>query len=150
MEKVKSNPDKLNPIGTYQKYIQECENLKSELALNNKELSFLQQLLGRYFDEIVHTENLNGVRESLMRFQDLCYNCGRLKKRVEDQHQTLVDIINGALDYDPISVQKEQTWIEKCKSSLIKDCKTVKKEILNIANEVIQLNKDNNDLVFQP
>ena len=148
MEKVNSVLDKSTHKETWELYNQECEKLKSDLACHSSELHFLQELLDRYFEEIVHNENLDEVRESLMRFQDLCYNCGRLKKRLKDHQGHLIDIIKGSTDYDPSMLLQEQSWIVKCKSSLMKDFKTVKKEILNIANTVIQINKDTNDIVF--
>lgn len=148
MKKVTSTSDILNLKETWQKFNQECDKLRSELACYNKDLRFLQQLLDRYFDEIVQNENLDEIRESLIRFQDLCYNCGRLKKRVKDQQNKLIEMINGSPGHDPSTIKKEQSWIEKRKASLMKDFKVVKNEILIIADNVIQINKDNNDLVF--
>ena len=95
MEKVSATSDILYSVDSLQTYILECEKLKSDIALKTKDIRFLQQLLDRYFDEIVQNENLDEIRESLMRFQDLCYNCSRLKKRIKDHQRQLVGILKG-------------------------------------------------------
>ncbi|MBD1261041.1 hypothetical protein HZY62_10615 [Maribacter polysiphoniae] len=149
MGKLISSLDILNTRGTWNTYLKECEQLKSKLEVQTKDIRFLQQLLDRYFDEIVQNENLDEVRESLMRFQDLCYTCGRLKKRLKDHQNRLGGIIKGASDYDPRAIYKEQSWIKKNITSLITDFVAVEKEILIIADGVIQVGKDNRNVLYQ-
>ena len=131
----------------WQTYYLKCEKIKSDLADCSKDLRFLQQLLDRYFNEMVKFENLDEMRESLMRFQDLCYNCDRLKKRVKDQQSRILDIIKRTTKNDPSVSLKEQSAIEKLKSIFMKDFKMVKKEMLAIAEHAVQGTKENEGLV---
>jgi len=128
-------------------YYTKCEKVKSDLALYSKDLRFLQQLLDRYFDEMVKNEHLDEMRESLIRFQDLCYDCDRLKKRVKDQQGHLLDIIKGTSSYNNDTILKEQSSIENGNVLLEKDFKSVKKEILKIAEYVLQKKRDNESFV---
>ncbi|MDV7138426.1 hypothetical protein R3X28_06050 [Maribacter sp. TH_r10] len=148
MEKVSATSDILYSVDSLQTYILECEKLKSDIALKTKDIRFLQQLLDRYFDEIVQNENLDEIRESLMRFQDLCYNCSRLKKRIKDHQRQLVGILKGYEGFNSNALTKEQTWIEKRIASLTHDFISVEKEILVIADNVIQKDKENRNHLF--
>ena len=130
-------------------YYTNCEKVKSDLALYSKDLRFLQQLLDRYFDEMVKNEHLDEIRESIIRFQDLCYDCGRLKKRVKDQQSHLLDIIKGASSYNNDTILKEQSSIENINVLLVKDFKMVKKEMLIIAEHVLQEKEGNESFVHR-
>ncbi len=148
MEKTAFTSDIYNSPSNWQTYYTQCEKVKSDLVIYSKDLRFLQQLLDRYFDELVKNENLDEMRESLMRFQDLCYDCDRLKKRVKDQQRHLLDTIKGTSAYDPNTILQEQSGIENRKSTLMKEFKTVKKEMFALADQVIQANKDNENLTY--
>jgi hypothetical protein len=137
-----------NPID-WQNHYTKCENIKSDLAFCSKDLLFLQQLLDRYFDEMVKNEHLDEIRESLIRFQDLCYDCDRLKKRVKDQQSHLIDIIKGTSSHDHNAILIEQSGIENLNALLVKELKMVKKEILLIAENVLQENKDDESIVHR-
>ncbi|MCP4977784.1 MAG: hypothetical protein GY931_16665 [Maribacter sp.] len=148
MENALTTSDILNKPTDWQTYYLQCEKVKSDLVIYSKDLRFLQQLLNRYFDEMVKNGNLDEMRESLMRFQDLCYDCDRLKKRVKDQQSRLLDTIKGASSSDPDSILKEQSSIENRKSTLLKEFKMVKKEMYALADHVIQANKENENLTY--
>jgi len=131
----------------WQNHYTKCEKVKSDLVFYSKDLHFLQQLLDTYFDELVKNEHLDEIRESLIRFQDLCYDCDCLKKRVKDQQSHLIDIIKVSAPHDHNAILKEQSSIENCNALLVKKLKMVKKEILLIAEHVLQENKDNESFV---
>lgn len=149
MENVLYTSDILNKPADWQNHYLNCENIKSELAFYSKDLRFLQQLLDRYFDEIVKNEHLDEIRESIMRFQDLCYNCDSLKKRVKDQQSHLIDIIKAAASHDYNAILKEQSSIENGNVLLVKDFKMVKKEVLIIAEHVLQEKEDIDSFVHR-
>ncbi|EAR01747.1 hypothetical protein [Maribacter sp. HTCC2170] len=148
MKNIASNPDIVKKPIDLQLNYSKCEDLKTELMFYSKDLRFLQQLLDRYFDEMVQNENLDEMRESLMRFQDLCYNCDRLKKRVKDQQKRLIDLMKGEKSLSHEALLLEQSSIEKSKTSLMGDFKMVKKEILTIADHVLQVKKDNESFSY--
>ena len=149
MEKSAFTSDVLNKPKVWHTYYTKCEKVKSDLALYSKDLLFLQQLLDRYFDEMVKNEHLDEMRESLIRFQDLCYDYDRLKKRVKDQQCHLLDIIKGTSSYNHDTILKEQSSIENGNVLLEKDFKSVKKEILIIAEYILQQKRDNERFVHR-
>lgn len=147
MKNVLHTSDILNKPTDWQNHYEKCEKVKSDLVFYSKDLHFLQQLLDTYFDEMVKNEHLDEIRESLIRFQDLCYDCDHLKKRVKDQQSHLIDIIKGASSHDHNAILIEQSGIENRNALLVKELKMVKKEILLIAENVLQEKKDNEDFV---
>ncbi len=147
MKNVSYTSDILNKTPDWKNHYLKCEKIKSDLALYSKDLRFLQQLVDRYFDEMVKNEHLDEIRESLIRFQDLCYDWDRLKKRVKDQQSHLIDIIKGASSYDHNTILKEQSSIESGNVVLMKELKMVKKEMFLIAENVLQEKKDNENFV---
>ena len=149
MKNVLHTSDNWNKPVDWQNHHIKCENIKSDLAFYSKDLGFLQQLLDRYFDEMVKNEHLDEIRESLIRFQDLCYDCDRLKKRVTDQQNHLIDIIKGASSHDHNVILIEQSGIENRNALLAKELKMVKKEILLIAENVLEGKKDNESFVHR-
>lgn len=149
MKNVLHTSDILNKPTNWQNHYLKCENIKSELAFYLKDLRFLQQLLDRYFDEMVKNEHLDEMRESIMRFQDLCYNFDHLKKRVKDQQSHLIDIIKVTASRDHNTILKEQSSIENGNVLLVKDFKMVKKEMLIIAEQVLQEKEDNESFVHR-
>jgi len=149
MEKTAHVSDILNKPTDWKNHYLKCEKIKSDLACYSKDLRFLQQLLDRYFDELVKNENLDEMRESIIEFQDLCYNFDGLKKRVKDQQSHLIDIIKTASSHDHDAILKEQSSIEKCNAQFVKDFKMVKKEMLIIAEHVLQEKRNSESLVHR-
>ncbi len=119
-----------------------CENAKSDLMFYAGDLQFLQNLLDTHFEEMVKNGNLDEMRESLIRFQDLCYNYGRLKKRIKDQLRNLISIINGSIKSNLDVLINEQTEIEKKTALLTTNFKLVEKEILSIADHSLGVKKE--------
>ena len=147
MKKVLYTSDILNKPTDWQNHYLKCEKVKSDLVFYSKDLHFLQQLLDKYFDEMVKNEHLDEIRESLIRFQDLCYDCDCLKKRVKDQQSHLIDIIKGASSHDHNAILMEQSGIENRNALLLKELKIVKKEMFAIAEDSLQDKKDNESFV---
>jgi len=149
MKNVLNTSDILNKPTDWQNHYLKCEKVKSDLVFYSKDLRFLQQLLDKYFDEMVKNEHLDEIRESLIRFQDFCYDCDRLKKRVKDQQSHLIDIIKGVSSHDHNAILVEQSGIENSNVLLVKELKMVKKELLLITENVLEDKKDNESFVHR-
>lgn len=147
MKNVLYTSDNLNKPTDLQNHYLKCEKVKSDLVFYSKDLHFLQQLLNKYFDEMVKNEHLDEIRESLIRFQDLCYDCDCLKKRVKDQQSHLIDVIKAASSHDHNAILIEQSGIENRNALLMKELKMVKKEMFAIAEDSLQDKKDNESFV---
>jgi predicted ABC-class ATPase len=147
MKNVPYAPSIQNRPKDWKSYYLKCEKIKADVVLCSVDLRFLQQLLDRYFDDMVKNEHLDEIRESLIRFQDLCYNCSTLKKRVKDQQSHLINLIKGATSYDPKAFLIEQSNLEKRKTMLLKELKKVKKELLTMVEHVVQDTEDNDSFV---
>ncbi|MGB5498980.1 MAG: hypothetical protein WBM77_08640 [Maribacter sp.] len=149
MEKTQHTSDILNKPTEWKNHYLKCEKVKSDLACYSKDLRFLQQLLDRYFDELVKNENLDEMRESIIKFQDLCFDFDSLKKKVKDQQTHLIDIIKVASRHDHDAILKEQSCIENRNLQLGKDFKIVKKEMLLLTEHMLQKVRDNEHFVHR-
>jgi len=143
MENANSPTDAFNKPIDWQDYYSKCADIKSDLAFYTDDIRFLQQLLDKYFQEMAKTENLDEIREILMRFQDLCFIHGQLKKRLKDQQHNLVGIIKGAPEVSPDKLISEQSIIKKQFVLFEVGFKTVKKEMLTMADDVLEVRKEN-------
>ncbi|NNK18578.1 MAG: hypothetical protein HKP49_05445 [Maribacter sp.] len=148
MEKTVYPSGILGKPTNWQNHYLKCEEIKSELVLYTKDLRFLQQLLDRYFNEMVKNEPLDEIRESLMRFQDICYNCDRLMKRVKDQQSNLINLMKSTSDQGHDTLLKEQMNIENRSTLLNKNFKIVKKEMFTIADHVLETKKVNENPTY--
>jgi len=149
MEKTVHPAGILGKPTNWQNHYLKCEEIKSELVFYTKDLRFLQQLLDRYFNEMVKNEPLDEIRESLMRFQDICYNCDRLMKRVKDQQSNLINLMKSTSDQAHDTLLKEQIKIENRSTLLNKNFKIVKKEMFTIADHVLETNKVNENPTYK-
>jgi len=139
----------MNEPKDWKSYYLKCEKIKADVVVCSVDLGFLRQLLDRYFNDMVKNEHLDEIRESLIHFQDLCYDTDHLKKRVKDQQSHLIDIIKGATSYDDHAILIEQSGLENRIKILMKELKTVKKELLLMAEQVEGDKKDNDSFVHQ-
>ena len=73
----------------------EVEKWISKLLFYTDELKFLQNLLDRYFTEILEHENLDEMRESMMRLQDLKYRCDKLVIRTKRYRNNLTEAVDN-------------------------------------------------------
>ncbi|NNK17608.1 MAG: hypothetical protein HKP49_00485 [Maribacter sp.] len=149
MKNTLHTSNSLNEPKDWKSYYSICEKIKSDLVSCSADLRFLRQLLDRYFNDIVKNEHLDEIRESLIRFQDLCYDTDHLKKRIKDQQSHLIDIIKGVSSYDQNAIITEQSDLENRIIILMKKLKTVKKELLFMAEQVEGDKKDNDSFVYQ-
>lgn len=142
MRKAAYTSENSERLVNWKTYYLKCENVKSDLVFYAGDLQFLQKLLDRHFEEMVKNGNLDEMRESLIRFQDLCYNYGRLKKRVEDQLGNLINMTKGTLKINPDILINEQIEIENKMAQLTRDFRIVEKEMLSIADHLLEIKKE--------
>jgi hypothetical protein len=81
------------------------------------------------------------MRESLMHFQDVCYNCDKLKKRVKEQQTHILNMIKGVPQATMENLIVEQSEIEEKLGMLRMNFKMVKKEMYTIAGHVLEVEK---------
>lgn len=142
MRKAVYTSENSERLVNWKTYYLKCENVKSDLAFYAGDLKFLQKLLDTHFEEMVKNRNLDEMRESLIRFQDLCYNYGCLKKRVKDQLGNLISMTKNTLKINPDILINEQIEIEKKMAQLTRDFRIVEKEMLSIADHLLEIKKE--------
>lgn len=119
----------------------EVENWISKLLFYTDELKFLQNLLDRYFTELLEHENLDEMRESMMRLQDLKYRCDTLVNRTKKYRNKLTKAEeNKELVATENRLPKHQELQDDI-ANFSKGLNSVKKEIFFLTELVLETKK---------
>lgn len=111
---------------------------KSDLQFYKDDLIFIQHIMDHYLSVILLNENLDEIRESTMRLEDLKYRCNGLLKSIASFRRKIGDSfqegVNNALltGHSTMKVR-----IKDFKS----DFKALKVEIFSIADRAIEIGK---------
>ncbi len=111
---------------------------ESDLRFYKDDLIFIQHIMDHYISVILLHENLDEIRESTMRLEDLKYRCDGLLKNIASLRRKMGDSfqedVNNALltGYSKLKVR-----IKGFKS----DFKALKVEIFSIADNAIEIGK---------
>ena len=121
---------------------EESDQFMKDMTFFKKDMIFLEHLLDRYFRKMVSIKNLDEVRESVIRFQNLNYSHDKLfnslkihrsklrSTKDERSKESVDDLMNGQLNL--------LTWIVQFSA----DYKKIRREILSITNEVLEAKKE--------
>lgn len=121
----------------WQKLYWETDDWVSYLSFYKDELQFLQKLLDRYFEDMVQYQNLDEIREEVMRFQDLKYTCAELLANTREHRYQLALVIDKEDDGQGMT-QKTHLRLQKNFQDFTLGFTTAKKEIQDITKELME------------
>lgn len=121
----------------WQKLYWEADNWVSHLAFYKDELQFLQKHLDRYFEDMVQYQNLDEIREEVMRFQDLKYTCNKLLTNTREHRYQLALAIDEKDTEHNLSQQTHLGLQEKLQDFTL-GFTTTKREIRYITKELME------------
>ncbi len=124
----------------WQKLYWEADNWVSHLAFYKDELQFLQKLLDRYFEDMVQHQNLDEIREEVMRFQDLKYTCNKLLANTREHRYQLALAIDQK-DIEHSMAQQTHLGLQEKLQGFTLDITATKKEIQSITEELLESSK---------
>lgn len=120
----------------WQKLYWETDNWVTHLSFYEDELRFLEKLLDRYFEEMVQYQNLDEIREEVMRFQDLKYTCTKLMANTRE-HRNQLALVMDKNDDGHGSIQQTHFRLGKNLQDFTMGFITTKKEIQYITRELL-------------
>jgi len=132
MEKSDTKMDKIEKV--YEKttkWISDCEFYKDDLR-------FIQHILDRYQMEMTAHENLDEIRESTIRLQEVKYSCSSLSLRIEAYRKKFVKLIPWEITSD---LKKEYVGLYDKIQTFELEFKAIKKEIFSIADHILEIEK---------
>lgn len=121
----------------WQKLYWEADNWVNHLTFYEDELQFLQKLLDLYFEDLVQYQNLDEIREEVMRFQDLKYTCSKLLANTREHRHQLALAINEKDTEHGFTRQTHLGLQEKLQDFTL-GFNTTKKEIQYITKELVE------------
>ncbi|SHI80212.1 hypothetical protein SAMN04487911_10614 [Arenibacter nanhaiticus] len=104
----------------------------SDLTQHKEELIVLQLLLDRYFSNSSENENLDDVRQVLIRFESLRIKCDKLIQKIEYRKFELACIPYFAPKETALEIIKKQLKLKKTMYDITEAFKLAKKDIFKI------------------
>ncbi len=103
----------------------------------------MKNIIDRYLDKILKNENLDEIRECVMRLQDIRYSCSEALEKVKLHKGVLVEFQDKKLQ--PIaSLEKEHLRLKKIMGTCHKNFKEIKNEVFSITEHTLQISKEEN------
>ncbi len=132
-----------NSKSDWQELYLQTEKWISDLSFYTDELRFFNTLHERYFSEMVKNENLDEIREEIMRFQDTRYACEKLLNETKVHLHQLVQVIenSGANGNAAGIVQQKHQELRQEMTFFELNFKANKKEIFVITQNVLENQK---------
>ncbi len=125
----------------WQKLYWEADNWVNHLTFYKDELLFLQRLLDRYFEDLIQYQNLDEIREEVMRFQDLKYTCNKLLANTREHRYQLALAIDEK-DTEHGFTRRTHLGLQEKLQDFTLGFKTTKKEIQSITQELMESLKE--------
>lgn len=125
-------------------YYDQTASLISDLKFYQDDLVFLKQLLDRYFEDMVKSENLDEIREGMIRFQNLGFKCTSLLKKLTTFRTDLTKFLEKPQKDMPTQIKTEYRSLEMEIERFALKFRNTKEEIFNMAEHVLELKKKQN------
>lgn len=116
----------------------DVEKWISKLLLHTDELKFLQNLIDRYFTELLEHENLDEMRESIIRLQDMKYRCDKLVVRTEKHRGNISRALENKGLVAAKNILPEHVKLQGDIAIFSKGLNSVKKEVFFITELVLE------------
>ena len=117
------------------------EQWASDLLFYNDELRFLNHILDRYFSDMVALENLDEIRESTIRLQDLRNDCDKISEDIKIHFGELTKCIDHP-ELAPKSIQGNHDRLGKEYLEFVEKSKRIKREFFTITEHVLAAKKE--------
>ena len=127
--------------GKIQEYYRTTENWISDLLFYRDELKFLQHVVDRYYNIMVKLENLDEMREGVIRLNDLKYRCASLLRAIRKLQKRLSERVKTNNYKDPRTIIASHERTSKKFQTFLRDVRASKREIFSIADEVLEMQK---------
>lgn len=115
----------------------------SDLSFYADDLKFLNHLQERYFEEMVAHENLDEIREEVIRFENLRYSCKKLIGAIKLHQRQLSSYIQAEENETKQRFEHEHQKLDVKIKTFVLTFKKTKKEIFSIADTVLERRKEN-------
>lgn len=125
-----------------QTYSTTAEDWLSDLVFYKNNIRFLQCLLDRFYTDMALQENLDEMREVMMRFQDVKYLYKTTLHRIKSHRVDLAEASQGSSPKDILTVERQHLDLQKEIKALVQSFKETNGEIHNMVDIALQLNRE--------
>ena len=120
---------------------EEAKDWISTLEFHNDSLIGLKNIIDRYLDEMVLHENLDEIRECVMRLQEVRYTCRSLLKKVKSHQSLLIKQIDKKQEINLVLENSHQALNARLRVLKTK-FHEIKNEVFFITEYAMEIDKE--------
>lgn len=114
---------------------------QSDLIFFSDEMRFFRSLVDRYFLALIEKDNIGKTRAIAVRLADLEQDRLQLEKKIASHLTHLGGLIENAFSHDAQSTLDEHQEMEAAMTNLVKQFRTLKKDIFQLTEHVMESEK---------
>lgn len=125
-----------------EKWNDELRGLISEVAFYKDDIKFIEVLINRFLKDMLKHENLDELRESMMRLQTLKTKCNTLLENLKQHRQNLDKISDMENEINVSKFETSQNNLKENVTTFRLEFQNVKQEIYRFADDYLEIKKD--------
>ncbi len=125
-----------------EKWNGELRRLISEVEFYKDDIRFIDVLIGKFLKDMLKHENLDELRESMMRLQTLKTQCNSLLKDLKQQRQNMDKISDMENKMHISKFENAQNKLIENVEAFRLDFQNGKQEIYRFADDYLEIKKD--------
>jgi hypothetical protein len=123
------------------------EHWRSDLKFFADELQFLRTLLDKYFLKLIKTENIESTQATVTKLTKLENRRHVFEQKLDRHFSHMTNLIENPFPHDAQMYRDEHAKLEFGMAEFVKDFRELKKEIFQLAKEVMDAEKTNHLLM---
>lgn len=125
-----------------EKWNDELRGLISEVEFYKDDIKFIEVLINRFLKDMLKHENLDELRESMMRLQTLKTKCNTLLENLKQHRQNLDKISDMENEMNISKFEHSQNNLKENATTFRLEFQNVKQEIYRFADDYLEIKKD--------
>jgi DNA repair ATPase RecN len=124
------------------KWNDELRGLISEVEFYKDDIKFIEMLINRFLEDMLKHENLDELRESMMRLHALKTKCNTLLKGLKHHRQNLNKISNMENEKNISKFENSLNNLTEDVTGFRQKFQNVKQEIYRFADDYLEIKKE--------
>ncbi|HEX8038177.1 MAG TPA: hypothetical protein VF490_03470 [Chryseosolibacter sp.] len=117
------------------------EHWMSDLQFFNEEITFLRNVINKYFLTLIEEKNIGSTRAVAADLSSIEKECADLRARVAGHLKHLAHRIENPFPYNAQEYQDEHARLEDAMTAMMKEFRVVKKEVFKVSEYAIDSEK---------
>ncbi|MFX0557910.1 hypothetical protein ACOCEA_14010 [Maribacter sp. CXY002] len=141
MDKDSDKEEKIYGSEKAAEYYERVKSFISEFEFYKDDIRFIDILISRFLDDMLKHENLDELRESMIRLHRLKSLCNTLLKNLKQHLQNLGKISESTYKDKIDKLEESQNKLEETVKSFKNEFQNIKHEIYSFADDYLEIKK---------